>query len=342
MAPRTGVPSMSNNWKGALRRVRESALLKNPILLEAGGIAPVVAMSVSLKSAIMVAFVSAAELCVIELFASLCLKKVKNYYRVAIYAVLGMLLNLPLYLMFNYLAPNETVGMGIYLPLMAMNSLIVLHCERFAVKNTPKHTFIDAVSAAASYGAVVLLVGVVREIIGSGTVYSVAIPHAVTLPGWLLPFGGFALLGVFAAVLKRLTGKRYPNANLSAGYDTSEVEDTYYVDIYAINSVEFNPYDDAQEEEQASKRTALRKKRGEKKTDAPKKKSSEPKKKSGEPKRKKASAAKSSDTAEKSTPRPRRHTGEDYISEFSEVLKELSEYEKLHEKEEDNTGGDEA
>lgn len=319
---------MSNNMKSILRRARESALIKNPILLEAGGIAPVVAMSVSLKSAVMVAFVSAVELCVIEMFACLCLKKVKNYYRVAIYAVLGMLLNIPLYLLFDYLAPNETVGAGIYLPLLAMNSLIVLHCERFAVKHSPKHTLIDAVSAAVSYGVVVLLVGIFREILGSGTIYSAPIPHAITFSGWLLPFGGFAVLGILAAALKRVAGKRHTEEELAAGYDTAEVEDTYYVDIYAINSVEFNPYDDTTEEAQKPKRGAHRKKRGERKSDAPEKK--------------KHSSKRSADTAKNAEPRQYRRTGKDYTSEFSEVLKELSEYEKTHEKDADNTGGDEA
>lgn len=94
-------------------------------------------------------------------------------------------------MLFRYLAPNETANAGIFLPLLAVNSLIALHCERFAVKHNFKATALDAVSAGFSYAAVILIVGVVREILGSGTVYSVKLNIPVKLPGLLMPFGGF-------------------------------------------------------------------------------------------------------------------------------------------------------
>ncbi len=53
---------MRNGEKSFLQSVRDSALYKNPVLFEAVGVAPVAAMAVSLKSAIMLAAVSCAEL----------------------------------------------------------------------------------------------------------------------------------------------------------------------------------------------------------------------------------------------------------------------------------------
>lgn len=98
------------------------------------------------------------------------------------------------------------------MPLLAVNSLIALHCERFAVKHNFKATALDAVSAGFSYAAVILIVGVVREILGSGTVYSVKLNIPVKLPGLLMPFGGFLLLGFMAAALKAIINKNTPKS----------------------------------------------------------------------------------------------------------------------------------
>ncbi len=121
-------------------------------------------MAVSLKSAIILATVSALELLIIELFASLLLRRFKSRYRMPIYAVLGMLVNIPCFMFFEHFTPNEANSAGIFLPLLAVNSLIALHCERFAVKHRVRETLVDAVSAGAGYAFVVLIVGTLREV----------------------------------------------------------------------------------------------------------------------------------------------------------------------------------
>lgn len=230
---------------GELRaRVRSSAVIQNPALFEAIGIAPAAAMAVSLKSAIMLAAVSGAELLLIEMFACLALKRLKSYFRVPIYALFGMLINIPFFLFFEHFTPNETNSAGIFLPLLAVNSLIALHCERFAVKNSAKNTCIDALSAAAGYAVVVLAVGLVREILGSGTVYSVSLHLPVQLPGFLLPFGGLLLLGFFAAALKAVIARRYPNEHPEAAFSLAEVSQSHIGRLKTLLDAEFDPYDE--------------------------------------------------------------------------------------------------
>lgn len=158
-------------------------------------------------------------------------EKLKGSVRKMIYAILGLLINIPLFMLFRYLAPNETASAGIFLPLLAVNSLIALHCERFAVKHNFKATALDAVSAGFSYAAVILIVGVVREILGSGTVYSVKLNIPVKLPGLLMPFGGFLLLGFMAAALKAIINKKYPEKHPDASFDLSEVKQSHVIKL---------------------------------------------------------------------------------------------------------------
>ena len=237
---------MPDKKKKSVSVIRSSAIIKNPVMFEAIGIAPV-----SLKSAIILSFVSFVELLLIECLACLLMKKLKGSVRKMIYAILGLLINIPLFMLFRYLAPNETANAGIFLPLLAVNSLIALHCERFAVKHNFKATALDAVSAGFSYAAVILIVGVVREILGSGTVYSVKLNIPVKLPGLLMPFGGFLLLGFMAAALKAIINKKYPEKHPDASFDLSEVKQSHVIKLREFLDTDLDFFELGEEEPQS-------------------------------------------------------------------------------------------
>lgn len=308
---------MSERSKALRASVRESALVKNPILFEVIGLAPVVAMAVSLKSAIILAVVSCAELMIIELFACLALKKVKSYLRMPIYAALGMLVNIPIFMFFEHFTPNETQNVGIFLPLLAVNSLIALHCERFAVKNTFGKTVVDAVSASIGYAFVVLVIGVLRELLGSGTLYSVNLHFPIQLKGFLMPFGGLVLLGFFAAGVKALLLRRHPEADLEQAFSMQEISQSHIGSIKSLLDADFNPYDEAPvTEDEPRTRTPRPKKHADKKrrTKKPKKATS-----------KKTTPAQTESPA-KAPVRPPRAAQENYLEDFNEILSELDAF----------------
>lgn len=139
------------------------------------------------------------------------------------------------------------------MPLLAVNSLIALHCERFAVKHNFKATALDAVSAGFSYAAVILIVGVVREILGSGTVYSVKLNIPVKLPGLLMPFGGFLLLGFMAAALKAIINKKYPEKHPDASFDLSEVKQSHVIKLREFLDTDLDFFELGEEEPQNEK-----------------------------------------------------------------------------------------
>ena len=127
---------MNNN--NTFKRIRNSAVIKNPLLFEAIGLCPVVAIAISLRLSIFLAVVTAIEMIVCEVLASLLLKNVRRYWRVALYAIFGVGIIFPIMIFVNRFFPEISINFGIYLPLMAVNSLLALHCERVAVKNNVK------------------------------------------------------------------------------------------------------------------------------------------------------------------------------------------------------------
>lgn len=317
---------MRNGDKSFRQSVRDSALYKNPVLFEAVGVAPVAAMAVSLKSAIMLTAVSCAELVLIELFACLALKKVPNHFRMLTYAVLGMAINIPFFMFFERFTPNEANSAGIFLPLLAVNSLVALHCERFAVKNTFKRTLIDALAAAAGYAFVVLIIGVLREILGSGTLYSQDLFLPVQLEGFLMPFGGFLLLGFLAAAVKGILQKKSPDAHPEQAFSMKEISQSHIGSLKSLLDTEFNLYSEDADTSAANESPSEGPKR-DKKTKSRKAIKGKDKK-SGKAKAKPAVSQTDSpsEAAKVDAVRPRRIAREDYLSDFDEMLTELDLY----------------
>lgn len=344
---------MSDRNRKIADGIRNSALIQNPVLFEAIGIAPIAAIAVSLKTAIILAVASCLELVIIELFSCLALKKVKSYFRMPVYAALGMLINLPVFMFFAKFTPNETLNVGIFLPLLAVNSLIALHCERFAVKNKMKDTFVDAISAAAGYAFVLLLVGTAREILGSGTIYSVDLHLPVQLTGLLAPFGGLLLVGFLAAAVKGLIAKRYPEEDPEKAFSLQEISESHVGSFRTLAQSEFNPYDDSEDDDtprvkREKKEKPVKEKHGKKKTKQEKIKKEKPKKSGKVSKQKEkpdivaaempqsVPAASPAAKTEERPVRRARHEDDDYLLEFDEMLSELDSYKKKqHEKAEE-------
>lgn len=211
---------MADKSGGTFRR---GIVTNNPLLFQIIGVCPVVAIALSVRTAIVVAMINALELLIIETLACLLFKKLKRYIRVLIYAILGFLINMPLFVLLGRFEPEMSESIGIFLPLLAVNSVIAVKCETYAVKNTLKNTFADAVATALGYGIVTVLVGSLREVLGSGTFYGKSIGLPYTAEAFLMPFGGFLLLGFIAAAVKGLNSKKHADEINSAMLDTSQI-----------------------------------------------------------------------------------------------------------------------
>ncbi|MBO4339794.1 MAG: hypothetical protein J5877_07785 [Clostridia bacterium] len=202
---------------------RRGIITNNPLLFQIMGVCPVVAIALSVKTAAVVAVINALELIIIELLSCLLFKKLKRHFRVLIYAVLGFAINLPLLAAISRHLPDLTESIGIFLPLLAVNSVIAVKCETFAVKNTVRDTVFDSIATAIGYGIVTVAVGAAREALGSGTIFGKPIGLPYTAEAFLAPLGGFLILGFFAAIVKGLTAKKYSEEVNASMLDTSQI-----------------------------------------------------------------------------------------------------------------------
>ncbi|MGI5893237.1 MAG: Rnf-Nqr domain containing protein [Candidatus Merdivicinus sp.] len=180
-------------------------LLGNPILERGLVLAPVVVTCTSLWNAL---FLS-ASFSIITVF-TICItffipKKLPYTIRVILNAAIATFLFIPLSLLIRQKWPEMILSLGVYLPLLATNSLIVQKSEsRYHHESFPV-MLIQLLSACLGFTVTAFLVALVRELFGKGTLFGIAVNGIqITTPALLLPFCGFLLLGFLAAILQKI------------------------------------------------------------------------------------------------------------------------------------------
>lgn len=194
----------------------KNAVIFNPVLIQLAGLCPVVAASTNLKSAVMLSAVALAELIAVSVIASALLKKLPRWVRVPLYFVIGLVLICPaLWYVETQTLTVLSMSMKIFIPLIAINSVVAVHCEQFAVKNDVKTAFFSSAAAGIGASVVFIVAGALREIIGLSSLGGIELNLPVAFRGMTLPFGCLILLGFMSAALKTFIGKKYPEYSVT-------------------------------------------------------------------------------------------------------------------------------
>ena len=108
--------------------------------------------------------------------------------------------------------PALYTNLGAFLELITVNCIILGRAEMFASKNTPLPSILDGAGMGLGFTLALFLMGSIREIFGSGSWFGLSIPfmqgHTMSL--FVMPAGGFFVLGIIIAVVCRLSKKKPP------------------------------------------------------------------------------------------------------------------------------------
>jgi len=109
--------------------------------------------------------------------------------------------------------PAIDKALGIYLPLIVVNCIILARAEMFASKNPPLASVLDGAGMGIGFTAVLTLMGAVRELLGTGSLFSFPVTSCFISPMiiFLLPPGGFFVFGMLVAAsnaIAKRSGKK--------------------------------------------------------------------------------------------------------------------------------------
>ena len=99
-------------------------------------------------------------------------------------------------------APSIDKSLGIFLPLIVVNCIILARAEMFASKNPVLPSVLDGLGMGIGFTATLTLMGAIRELLGAGTIFGLTVTAEFFDPMiiFLLPPGGFFVFGILVAV----------------------------------------------------------------------------------------------------------------------------------------------
>ncbi|MFQ8953908.1 MAG: electron transport complex subunit RsxE [Oscillospiraceae bacterium] len=109
--------------------------------------------------------------------------------------------------------PEIDKSLGIYLPLIVVNCIILARAEMFASKNSVLPSVLDGLGMGVGFTAVLTLMGAIRELLGAGSLFSLPLTSRFISPMiiFLLPPGGFFVFGMLVAASNALAKKNGKN-----------------------------------------------------------------------------------------------------------------------------------
>lgn len=186
---------------------------ENPILVSMLGLCPVLAITTKLENALGMGLAVLFVLTLSNLFISLIRKIVPNEIRIPVYiVVIASFVTIVDMLMAAFLGDlHETLG--IFIPLIVVNCIILGRAEAFASKNTPLMSVVDAVGMAIGYTMVLSLISIIRELLGTGII-TVWKTLAIDINQWfgtdrlaiftsffISPAGAYIVLGLLFGII---------------------------------------------------------------------------------------------------------------------------------------------
>ena len=124
----------------------------------------------------------------------------KGVWRTVAAPLAAAVLFIPAFFITQAVFPDVGERFGFYLPIIVFDVFFTSRCSTLAPRVRPNWMLVDSVSCCFGLAIVFCLLGCVRELVGSGTIWGITVYYGETFPALLLPFGGFFALAFLMAL----------------------------------------------------------------------------------------------------------------------------------------------
>ncbi|MCK5805947.1 MAG: electron transport complex subunit E [Lentisphaeria bacterium] len=183
---------------------------ENPILVLVLGMCPTLAVSSSMKNGLGMGLATTFVLLGSNVVISLIRKAVPKKVRIPIYiVVIATFVTLVEMLMKAYAPPELNDALGIFVPLIVVNCIVLGRAEAFASKNGILKSAMDGLGMGVGFSLTLAALGGVREFVGKGTLFELQVVE--NWPDFLLMNsapGAFIVLGLFLAGMNKIQARK--------------------------------------------------------------------------------------------------------------------------------------
>ena len=161
----------------------------NPITVQVLGICSALAITVKLKPAVVMAISVLAVLTVGNVIVSFMRKMIPSRIRIIVFLVVIATLVILVDQILKAYVYDVSKELSVFVGLIITNCIVMGRAEAFAMKNKPFESFVDGVGNGLGYSLLLMGVGVIRELFGSGTLFGITIFNPISNGGWYVPNG---------------------------------------------------------------------------------------------------------------------------------------------------------
>lgn len=192
-------------------KIFKNGLIKeNPIFVQLLGMCPVLAVTTTASDGMAMGLATTSVLLGSNLVISLLRKVIPSKIRIpAFIVVIATFVTLIGMFMHAY-APALYGSLGLFIPLIVVNCIILGRAESFASKNLPPRAIVDGLGMGLGFTWALTLLGIVREVLGAGSIFGFQIFGEAFQPAliMILPPGAFLALGILIGIYNWMKSRK--------------------------------------------------------------------------------------------------------------------------------------
>lgn len=176
---------------------------QNPVLFQLLGMCSTLAVTTAVVNGIGMGLSTTAVLVMSNLLISLLRKIIPQKIRIASYVVIIAGFVTIIEMVLKAYLPSISNSLGIFIPLIVVNCIILARAEAFASKNGVMPSILDGLGMGLGFTLALVIISAIREILGNGTILGLSLfgPNYEPVIMAIMPPGAFIILGVIIAVV---------------------------------------------------------------------------------------------------------------------------------------------
>ena len=199
------------------KEVTKGIIKENPVLCLLLGTCPTLAVTTAASNAIGMGVAATLVLICSNAVISAMRKIIPDKVRIPAYITIIATFVTIVQMLVKAFVPSIDESLGIFLPLIVVNCIILGRAEMYASKNPVIPSMLDGLGMGIGFTVALLLMGSIREILGNGTWFGQTLIPEFGILIFILPPGGFFVFGMLIALASKISGKNPPKATGCAG-----------------------------------------------------------------------------------------------------------------------------
>ena len=185
------------------KQLKEGFVTQNPVLVQLLGMCSTLAITTTIANGIGMGASVTIILTLSNIFISLLRRGIPQQVRIAAYIVVIAGFVTMVDLLLQAFFPDIAESLGVFIPLIVVNCIILARAESFASKNKPVSAAVDGICQGLGYTMVLIVMSAIRELLGSGALAGTQLfPAEYSASLIAQPVGGFLTLGCLIALMQ--------------------------------------------------------------------------------------------------------------------------------------------